>query len=153
MVHQLATSGIRTVCWRQLLNLTIDRQQSQAGPGTEYHFQGPPLVAHFPPVKPCVLEVLDPTPNGVSFRISIQNMGLWGIFEVQTPKLWWERFMEACLPLSPHKDTPVRWYLWRTGLHQTPNLPLPCSWISQSPELWATVNCLQITLSKTGIWF
>lgn len=147
LVRQLDISGIRTVCQRQLLNLTVDRQHSRV---VWVPLQGPPLVAHFPPVKLHVLEVPD-LPQ--QFQISIQNMGLWGIFEGRTPRLWWERFIGTCLPLSPHRDAVVRWHLWRTGLHQTPNLPQPCSWTSQPLELWTIkLICLQITLPKTGIF-
>lgn len=59
LVHQLDISGIRTVCQRQLLNLTVDRQQSHVELGTGDYFKGHPLVAHFPPVKLYVLEVPD----------------------------------------------------------------------------------------------
>lgn len=97
LVRQLGISGIRTVCQRQLLNLTVDRQHSRV---VWVPLQGPPLVAHFPPVKLHVLEVPD-LPQ--QFQISIQNMGLWGIFEGRTPRLWWERFIGTCLPFSSQR--------------------------------------------------
>lgn len=61
-------------------------------------------------------------------------MGLWGYLR-DGPQGSDERD-STCLPLSPYRDTVVRWHLWRIGLHQTLNLSLPCSWTSQPLELW-----------------
>lgn len=147
LVRQLDISGIRTVCQRQLLNLTVDRQHSHV---VWVPLQGPPLVAHFPPGKLHVLEVPH-LPQQGQFQNKHSKHGPVGIFEGRTPRLWWERFnLLASFSLQRYSGKMAS--LKNRPSSDTKSVTALLLNFSASRTLNHKVDCLQITLPKTDIF-